>query len=31
MERAWKHIVADPRVTDAIRIDRRWGLTRYQG
>ncbi len=29
MERAWKDIVASPSVTDAIRIDRRWGLVRY--
>jgi predicted O-methyltransferase YrrM len=31
MEHAWKDIVASPSVTDAVRIDRRWGLARYVG
>jgi predicted O-methyltransferase YrrM len=29
MERAWAEIVADDAVSDAIRIDRRWGLVCY--
>lgn len=31
MELAWKDIVASPSVTDAARIDHRWGLARYTG